>query len=177
MAFAVLLTLWCFGAYNRLVRERGQVIRAFGALNPAIEERAAVLLTVSHAQLLNTRDAAQQALWSAMEACVQQAANSAAHAATKPLDAKRVAALSRSLLALDQALAAVQSAGQMPSHLPGSAPWPSEVQAQLARSDARLLMLTEDFDAKVADYNASLAQFPTLLVAWLFGLKPAQTLR
>ena len=158
------------------MRERGQVIRAFGALNPAIEERAAVLLTVSHAQLLNTRDGASQALWSAMEACVQQAANTAAHAATKPLDAKRVAALAKALQALGDALAAVQSAETAKEGSPASAPWPPEVQAQLARSDARLLMLTEDFDAKVADYNASVAQFPTLVVAWLFGLKAAQTL-
>jgi LemA protein len=168
-----LMGLWTFGAYNRLMRERAAATRAFGQTASAIEARAEVLLAMSHAQLLHTAEPALQALWHRMEACVQQAANTAAHASVRPLDPVRMAALSAGLAALD---ASVQDA-QRKTQGQFNAPWPVEIQSQLARCDARLLTQSEAFGAAVALYNESIGQFPTLLVAKLFGFGPAMALQ
>jgi LemA protein len=173
IALTAFALLWAFGAYNRLMRERAKVIRAFADLGQVVEERAAVLLAVSHAQLLHTGQAQSENLWHRMEACVQQAANAVAHAHVKPMDGERIAAVRAALRILDESLEAVQSHGIAQAH----APWPLEVQHQLARCDARLLTQSERFDVDASTYNESIAQFPTLVVARLFGLRATQTLQ
>ncbi len=172
LSAAALLVFWAFGAYNRLMRERAAAIKCFADLGHATEERAAVLLRMAHAQLVHVSDAEQESLWHRMEACVQQSANAAAHAAVRPLDAPRIKALSIAQSALAQALDAVRTGSQ---DLAG-APWPGEVQQDLARSEARVMTQSENFDACVAVYNESIAQYPTGALAWLFGLRAAQTL-
>lgn len=36
---------------------------------------------------------------------------------------------------------------------------------------------TEHFNQAVGNYNAAIAQFPAVLLAWLFGFQPARGLR
>ncbi len=166
------LIFWAFGAYNRLMRERGRAIAAFSVLARDIEDRSTVLLRMAHAQLVHLADAQQESLWHRLEACVQQSANAVAHAAVRPLDGDRVATLAAAQSALSAALNDVRH----DTHDLAGAPWPSEVQVELSRTEARVMTQGENFNALVVAHNESLAQFPTSALAWVFGLKPARTL-
>ena len=163
---AVLL-FWAVGAYNRLVRMRGEIVRQFAAVDAQFRERQGLLL-----QLL---DALSQALphaaerLDALRAACQQAEAACSRARTRPGTVGAITSLrlADDIVAEARARLPVQSA-------PGLDMAP--LNAQLATSDVTLAFARHQFNEAVADYNHAVRQFPTVLLVRLFGFRVAGVL-
>jgi len=163
---AVLL-FWIVGAYNRLVRLRGSIVRRF----PQVDEQ----FTLRHALLLQQIEALTPVLPSASArievlraACLQVEA-ACAHARQRPgaVGALTSLRLADEILAEARARLPVQSVAGVDL---------SELNARLTASDATLAFARRQFNESVMVYNAAVRQFPTLLIVGLFGFRSAGTL-
>jgi len=75
-----------------------------------------------------------------------------------------------SLRVAEDILADARSRLPVPSMADAELP---DLNARLAGSDTALAFARAEFNAAVAAYNDALRQFPTVLVAQLFGFRPA----
>ncbi len=164
----VVVLFWSVGAYNRVVRLRAAAVRAFAAFAHAHEARLALLLRISHARLLHLGSAEESRVWHDAELAVQTCANASAYARLRPLEAARIVSLTHQLSEVAQRM---ESARLSQQDLAG-APWPMELQIELATHDAALLTHGTTFNACVTEYNQSIAQWPAAGLALLFGLAP-----
>lgn len=173
---------WTLGAYNRLVRLRAQWLRALQLLAQQWQNHAhavrQALEPVSHAPQSDTdwvqlhNDAAQ---WRPLAMATRQfqlclgslLAKPQSLPATDALDAVRIAHI-----VLESAWQRLQSTHD---DLAGAAvPQPL---AQLWHQHAVLAQEKQrDYHLCAASYNQAIAQFPAVLLAWLFSFQAAQTL-
>jgi len=178
-AVAVLLA-WSLGAYNRLVRLRARVIRAFAPVDHRLGQ-AMVLLPQGPTASDQPSDADEPegdtgahgfVNWAGLSAAATQLEHSLRIARRQPLDASAMAALRT-------AYATVHAVWQR-QHGDASDTWPAiaPVLDQRAWEDntqvAREAM--ETLNHSVTAYNSAIAQFPALLLAYLFGFGPAACL-
>ncbi|MDR6539527.1 LemA protein [Variovorax soli] len=177
---------WFVGAYNRIVRLRSGALQAYAALDAALVRQ----LDFVQARLAEDAPVEQLAHGAAREDASLQA--SAAQLVTllaatrlKPLDPAGIAALATALHVMlaawqrlhPDAVVSFEADGTLsrPAPLNGrddspAAPmaWPEpSAAAEIARNQ---------FNQAVAHYNAAIAQFPALLVAWIMQLRPAAPL-
>ena len=105
----------------------------------------------------------------ALHAASRQADAARAHAQARPALASAVTSLrvAEEILADARARLPVQTVAG--NALP-------QINAELANGDATLEFARREFNAAVADYNAAVRQFPTLLLAHLFGFRAGATL-
>lgn len=191
IVIAVLL-FWFVGAYNRLVRLRATVLQAYATLDAALGKQ----LDFVQASITASpqADAPAQELLSSvapLQAATTQLATLLGATRLHPLDAGGMAALATALQVLvnawqrqhpdavtvfdaDGTLSrpmATQAGFDAAAMAPGATPpiaWPEpSAAAEIARSQ---------FNLAVAHYNAAIAQFPALLVAWAVRLRPAAPL-
>ena len=172
MGFLGALTLfWSVGAYNRLVRLRAEVIRAFSALDNILAVQSALIqatlaLPIPPAALLKEapdRHAWQQEL--ALGVAGAQLAHALTMTRTRPLDPEAVAALSATQSALDEAIWPTDD-GVIPDAVTGLTDRLRQLAVQ-AEAPAAL------FDTAVQTYNAAIRQFPASLLARVWGFRPA----
>ena len=187
---AALLLFWFVGAHNRLVRLRATALQAFGTLDTALVRQldfvtASALpdadVPVPTVVVATSEDVRRAAL----QASARQFTALLAATRLRPLDPEVIAAMSTSLHVMLNAwqrmdpeavtrsnadgreLRADLLAGPLES---GSSiatviPWP---EPSTATEISRV-----QFNLAVAGYNAAVRQFPAVLVAWLFRLRPA----
>jgi len=179
-----LLVFWFIGAYNRLVRLRSAALHAYAALDAALTRQLEfVQARISGAETSDAPDG------TSLRAATRQLATLLAATRLRPL---QPAGMSAMATALHVMLAAWQRLhpddvisfepdgtlsrpaplnGKEEPHVNGAAvpfAWPEpSAAAEIARSQ---------FNTAVAHYNAAVAQFPALLVAWIMQLKPAAPL-
>ena len=161
---AAVLAFWAVGAHNRLVALRNEILRAFGPLDEQFRLRQQLLRR--QAGQLADAGAVPAADLEALQAALGQADTACAHARVHPGAAGAIASLRLAeevLASQRQRLAAATAA----------APEMAELAARLAAGEASLAFTRERFNAAVADYNAAVRQFPTLLVAAVFRFRPA----
>ena len=187
---AALLLFWFVGAHNRLVRLRATALQAFGTLDTALVRQldfvTASALPDADAPVptvvVATREDVRRA---ALQASARQFTALLAATRLRPLDPEVVAAMSTSLHVMlnawqrmDSEAVTRSSADSRVSRAdplagpskPGSSiaivmPWPEpSATAEISRVQ---------FNLAVAGYNAAVRQFPAVLVAWLFRLRPA----
>lgn len=142
---AVML-FWAVGAYNRLVRLRSQGLGAFAMLDSQFGQLVAMT-----AQSVGRSEA--------LVAASEQFLASLKVSRSQPFNGETTKALK----------AAYETLCLCWLQLPDAPPpqWDQlVVQIELARSD---------FNKSVLNYNAAIRQFPALLLAWIFGFKPAQS--
>lgn len=192
IAIAVAL-FWFVGAYNRLVRLRAAVLQAYATLDAALGKQ----LDFVQASLSATppADALSQEMLSSMaplQAATTQLATLLGATRLHPLDAGGMAALGTALQVLisawqrqhPDAVTVFDADGTLSRTMPapaganaisavsnagGPIAWPEpSAAAEIARSQ---------FNLAVEHYNAAIAQFPALLVAWAVRLRPAAPLR
>jgi LemA protein len=173
---------WFVGAYNRLMRLRSAALDAYTALDAALVRQLDFVLARS----------SMQEQWAVVEpspdAPLRAAANqlSALLTATRlrPLEPTAAAATSTALHVMlaawrhlhPDAVVSFEADGTLsrpasPEGAQTSAPiaWPEPTPAaEMARNQ---------FNLAVAEYNAAIAGFPALLVAWIMRLGPAAPLR
>ncbi|MCE9660672.1 MAG: LemA family protein [Burkholderiales bacterium] len=163
----VLVVCWMVGAYNRMVSLRNVLVDRFAAIDALCVARHGLI--TRQVELLATTLAGAGPRLDALRAASLQAEAARQHAQARPGAASAVT----SLRVAEEILAAART--RLPVQTMGGADLP-EINAKLASGDATLDFARREFNAAVAEYNAAVRQFPTVLVASLFGFRPGATL-
>jgi LemA protein len=161
---AVALLFWVVGAYNRLVRLRGTIVRRFAPVDEQFRHRHALLLLQLDALAPVLPNATPRL--DALRAAGQQVAAACAHAKLRP---GTVGAIT-SLRLADDILA--EARARLPVQTVAGIDLP-DLNARLAASDATLAFARRQFNDAVSEYNRAVQQFPTVLIVGLFGFRRA----
>lgn len=164
VAVGAVLLFWIVGAYNRVVRLRTALVAAFVPVATAHAERQALL--ERQTEVVGAAIAAAAPRVEGLRAALRQSETAREHARKRPGAAGAVA----SLRVADEILAEARARLPVPSLATVGLP---ELNAQLAAADAALVGARRDFNAAVAAHNRAVVQFPTVLVALLFGFRTA----
>lgn len=165
---AALLLFWSVGAYNRLVRLRGQAVRTFGPLALLLQRYSELLPGTASADSQTPSSDA----WSGLYGAHAQFAASLAVARSRPLDAAAIAALGAADQVLQMAWSRITTEGQ---EADGQTLMEATPQ-KWAEIRQHAEHTKPEFALAVQHYNQAIAQFPALLLAWLFGFRPARPL-
>jgi LemA protein len=173
IAAAALLVFWALGAHNRLVALRNAIIAAWAQVDEPLKRRAAALAALvaglrehlpEESGALDAALAAQAQLQSAAAALGARPALAPRAAALATAESALAAALSR-LLALLEQRRELAAADDLAPHL-----------SALRDAGQRLVFARQLFNDAVSSYNDAAQQFPTRLLARLFGFGAAGTL-
>jgi LemA protein len=166
---AVLL-FWSVGAYNRLVRLRSEANAAFGALDAELTRQVALVhQCVGPAAAAPVSQFDGTGFWHGLEGAAGQLTASLTQARARPLEPDRIAALDAALQVLAMAWERVE---RDDAHDLAGSRLPADLIAERAQSARQARTAGEQFNAAVANYNEAIAQFPAVLLAYLFGFKP-----
>ena len=171
---APLLLFWSVGAYNRLIRLRGDARAAFNLLAAELDKQIALVRDC----LPDSDDGpniggGEHPLWGGLQGAAGQLAASLAAARQRPLDPARMEALGAAQGVL---LMAWERVEREDAHDLGGSRLPEAVDAQRTHLASQAHAAIDQFNLAVARYNRGVRQFPAALLAWLFGLRPAQGL-
>jgi LemA protein len=173
---AAVTVFWGVGAYNRLVRLRSEANAAFASLESALGKQ--VQLVHACVPPEEEQQASQfsggSAFWGGLQGAGAQLSASLASARAKPLDPERIAALGAAQEVLSMAW---DRAERDDAHDLAGPRLPDNFSGERAQLVRMAQAATEQFNQAVANYNAAIAQFPAVLLAWLFGFQPARGLR
>jgi LemA protein len=170
VAAVALLGFWMLGAHNRLVALRNAIIAAWAQVDEPLQRRAAALVPLVAALRSHLPDesgaldavlAAQAQLRPAADALRARPARAPCAAALVSAESTLSAALSR-LLALLEQRSDLVDADDLAPHV-----------AALRDATQRLGFSRQLFNDAVASYNEAAHQFPTRLLASLFGFGAA----
>lgn len=177
LACAVIF-FWAVGAYNRLVRLRAAVRKAFAALDelllrqivwvqgclPASMRSGAVPEEGSEALPGET-----EAVWRRLSAASEQFSVALAHLRAQPINGVTAASLA---MAHEMLLAAWDSA-MKDAVAPDADPSAERLSARWMTLLHQALPPQEAFNNTVKTYNSAIRQFPAVLLAKLFGFQQA----
>ena len=168
---AAVLLFWSVGAYNRLVRLRSEANAAFSVVEAELHKE--VELVQSCLPTEETQPAppggGDGSFWSGLQGAGAQVAASLAAARHRPLDPDGIDALGAAQDVLAMAWERVERAD---AHDLAGPRLPDTVTAMRAHLTAQTLAATRQFNQAVTRYNEAIAQFPAVLLAWLFSFKP-----
>ena len=164
----VLLVCWMVGAYNRMVSLRNVLVERFAAIDALCRSRHALIERQVELLATTLADGARPRL-DALHAASRQADTARAHAQARPGMASAVTSLRVAEEILADARARLPVQTMAGDELP-------EINAKLANDDATLDFARREFNAAVGKYNAAVRQFPTVLLARLFGFRAGATL-
>jgi LemA protein len=163
---AAALLFWVVGAYNRLVRLRGELVRRFVPVDEQFRQRHALLLQQLDALAPVLANAAPRL--DALRAACQQAESACAHARQRPGAVGAITSLRLAEEILADARARLPVPTTAGTNLPG-------LSAQLATIDTTLAFARKQFNDAVEVYNHAVRQFPTRLLAGMFGFRVSAT--
>ena len=152
----VLLVCWMVGAYNRMVSLRNVLAERFAAVDALCRSRHALI--ERQVELLATAQASGT-----------RPRLDALHAASRQALASAVTSLRVAEEILTDARARLPVQTMAGDELP-------QINARLASDDATLDFARREFNVAVDHYNAAVRQFPTVLLARLFGFRAGATL-
>jgi len=175
-AIGAVLLFWAVGAYNRLVRLRGEANTAFAALEAELIKQVALVR-----ECLPPVDATQPAaleqgvsFWAGLHGAAAQFAASLAAARARPLEPDGIDALSA---AQDVLAMAWERAERDDAHDLAGPRLPERVTMRRAQLTIQTYAAIDQFDRAVARYNEGIAQFPAVLLAYLFNFRPGRGVR
>lgn len=173
LVLLALLVFWSVGAYNRLVRQKNLIADAFVAVDVQFKDR--------HDQILRLVEVAGEYLQHDPQAMLplMQARNAVSGANDALRSRPSSGRLAQQLMDAEQALQ-----NQFDHFWTGVStlamqadPKLRELAQQLSATQSRLSFACQSFNLAVAQFNSAQVQFPTLLLARLFGFTPALALR
>jgi len=165
---AAVLMFWSVGAYNRLMRLRAEANGAFASVDAEFARHVGLVR-----DNLPQLDEEATSFWAALHAAAGQLAATLAAARAKPLDPENIAALSSAHEVLGMAWERTE---RDDAHDLAGPRLPDTLLLRRAQLLLQAHAATENFNSAVVRYNEAIAQFPALLLAWLFGFKPARAL-
>lgn len=169
------LVFWAVGAYNRLVRLRSAALLAFGALDAqwlrhtellSVAVPMPVLVPVAEEPVAAPVEP-EPAVPTALAAASAQLMASLAVARSRPLERDAIAALAAARSVWDMAWAQVQDQGDADKALAQQRWELWATQAAAAQSE---------FNSVICQHNLAVSQFPAVVLARLFGFRPAGSL-
>jgi LemA protein len=167
LAIVAVFALWVLGAYNRLVRHRNAVLKAFGALHEQLARRhRQVHDLVARATEVAAGD--PHVRLQSIAATHEAARTAADYAKAAPIDAARVSGVDRAEVALSHRL------GRFIASLTIAPACRDDEELRRMRQDivrgaAQLEFVTQAFNQAALAYNRAAREAPTHLVAKLFG--------
>lgn len=172
---APLALFWAVGAYNRLIRLRGDARAAFNAMAAELEKQVTLVRSCIPGQESEGLDIAddEHSLWGGLQGAASQFAASLAAARQRPLDPARIDALDAAQNVLSIAWERVE---REDAHDLAGSRLPDAFTTQRGQLATQAAVAIEQFNLAVARYNRGVRQFPALLLARLFGLRPARGL-
>ncbi len=171
---AAVLLFWAVGAYNRLVRLRSEANTAFAALEAELNKQVQLVhecLPEGQTQPASLFDGLESSFWGGLQGAATQFAASLAAARHKPLEPEGIAALSAAQAVLTMAW---ERAERDDAHDLAGPRLPEKLTAMRAQLVSQARASADQFDQAVARYNHAIAQFPAVLLAWLFGFRPGR---
>ena len=174
------LFFWAIGAYNRLVRLRSRVVKAFASLDEQLVRQIVWMQGClpepwrDGMQTMPAPDLADPvaAAWARLHASSEQFAVALAGARAQPTDVSAMGGLVLAHEAMRTAWAGVLADAITADAVPSS----ERLQARWMRLLHQAMPLRTAFNEAVQLYNQGIAQFPASVIARVFGLKPAGTL-
>jgi LemA protein len=175
---AAVLLFWAVGAYNRLVRLRAAIKLSFASVEAHIRQRDALLaqwLADCSAALGASADSAQAHSVNAVRSACVQVSAAVDHARIGPSGAQAIASLRLSEEVLIGARGRLRT--ELASHARSNLAWDTVMQTdELAAVDGSLGFARGQFNEAVQAYNDAAIQFPTWIIAGLFGFRAAGVL-
>lgn len=173
------LIFWAVGAYNRLVRLRSEVVKAFSQLDNALAVQPALIKATwpPGPDGLSASDGGAQppteAPWLRLLAAGEQFAHALANVRARPLDPRAIDALSSAHAALrDVWLDPVAFADLDPVTASGD-DLPQTLRIRLMALDQQARVPAMALDAAVQSYNRAIRQFPASILASVWGFRAA----
>lgn len=178
---------WFVGAYNRLMRLRSSALNAYAVLDAALVRQLDFVLARA-AQDGQEPPAPEQSTAASLQAAANQLSTLLAATRLRPLEPKSIAAMSTAMHVMLTAWQSLHPDAVVSFDADGTLSRPAtledhaegaEVSLPIAwpEPSAAAEMARGHFNAAVAEYNAAIAVFPALLVAWIMQLRPAAPLR
>jgi LemA protein len=177
---AAITVFWGVGAYNRLVRLRSDANAAFAALESELGKQVQLVHACvppeeeQQASQFSSQFSGSSVFWGGLQGAASQLAASLASARARPLDPERIAALGAAQEVLSMAW---DRAERDDAHDLAGPRLPDNFSGERQQLVRVAQTATEHFNNAVIRYNDAIAQFPAVLLAWLFGFHPARGLR
>lgn len=173
LALLALAVFWTVGGYNRLMRLKNAIGDAFSAVDFQLKDRHDLLLKLAEAS-------AEYLQYDPVTLSELSQARSDSRTAqdavrTRPSHASFVQALIKAEQKLDNKLVNLWAAGACHSAMLAD-PKMLEYAQQLSGAQSKLAFGCQAFNISVEHFNAAQRQFPTLLIARLFGFTAAADL-
>jgi LemA protein len=173
---AAVTVFWSVGAYNRLVRLRSDANGAFAALESELQKQVQLVqdCVPPEEEWAPSQFAGGSAFWGGLQGAAAQLSASLASAKARPLDPERIAALGSAQEVLSTAW---DRAERDDAHDLAGARLPENFSGERSQLVRMTQAATENFNQAVIRYNEAIAQFPAVMLAWVFGFHPARGLR
>jgi LemA protein len=169
LAVGLVLFFWAVGAYNRLVRLKNAIANAFGQIDVQLKRRYDLipnLVEVARRYLAHEAQTLE-----AVIAARNQARTAEQTAAGSPLNAGALGALAGAEQALGGALGKLFAVVEDYPDLKTDQNM-RELSEELTSTENRVGFARQAYNDHVLEFNDAAAQFPTLLIARLFGFQP-----
>ena len=175
--FIALVLFWAMGAYNRLVRLRTQSKMSFVALEGLLNQYVLIVKTnyrlveigMSLPEVCHGNNSGTDA-WVGLSEAAEQFNTLLRAVHALPLNESTMRALGTALGALRLCWSQLLD---LPPDLAGPV-LPGTLQLQWERLEKQVDTAQAEFSKQVVNYNAAIDQFPAVLMARIFGFKPAQ---
>ena len=174
LAMAALFVFWAVGAYNRLVRLKNVIANAFGQIDVQLKRRYDLIpnLVEAYKKYLKHELVTLAAV---MSACNQaRSASDIARNRTGQVDA--VMALATAEQTLDISLGRLFALTEAYPDLKADQTL-RDLGEELTSTENKTGFARQSYNEAVLDYNNAQSQFPTLLIARVFGFLPSAMLR
>ncbi|HET8745617.1 MAG TPA: LemA family protein [Ramlibacter sp.] len=173
---AAVALFWAVGAYNRLVRLRSEANHAFAALEAELAKQVQLVQECVPPEDEQTQSqfTGGSAFWGGLQGAAAQLQASLSAARSRPLDPDRIAALGAAQEVLGMAW---ERAERDDAHDLAGPRLPENCSGERQQLVRMAQSATEHFNQAVVRYNEAIAQFPAILLAWLFGFHPGRGLR
>jgi LemA protein len=170
---AAVLLFWSVGAYNRLVRLRAKVLSIFASMVTQFERYAVWMAQHAPRVTADAPPAPAGDVWTNLRAASAQFNASLAAARSNPMDTASMAALAaaRTVIVMawqhvsDEALRAAAGVDNV-----------ATLRTEWEAINRQTESADKAFAVAVDSYNRAVRQFPAVLLAWLFGFRPARRL-
>lgn len=169
IAVGLVVFFWAVGAYNRLVRLKNAIANAFGQIDVQLKRRYDLipnLVEVARRYLAHEAQTLE-----AVIAARNHARTAEQTAAGSPLNAVALGALAGAEQALGGALGKLFAVVEDYPDLKADQSM-RELSEELTSTENRVGFARQAYNDHVLEFNDAAAQFPTLVIARLFGFQP-----
>lgn len=169
LAVGLVVFFWAVGAYNRLVRLKNAIANAFGQIDVQLKRRYDLipnLVEVARRYLAHEAQTLE-----AVIAARNQARTAEQTAAGNPLNASALGALAGAEQLLGGALGKLFAVVEDYPDLKADQNM-RELSEELTSTENRVGFARQAYNDHVLEFNDAAAQFPTLVIARLFGFLP-----